>query len=804
VKKTLTILVLFLSQISLLKAQNIEDWVKEKGSILYEKVYLHVDRQVYSPGDYIWFKVYHLWGLTHRPMPGYKNVFVQLVSENGKVHAERVVLARHGTIDGDILVTDTIPDGEYTLRAFTRYLENFDEESYYHKKIYISKVKNSLELDFAPKENVHQIDVAFLPEGGNLVLNALNYIAFKAIDETGKGIPVTGSIVDGNDSLVTTFASSYLGMGKFMMMPLEGKTYYARINEFPGFTYKFTDISTGGVALHYTDLGEEAILSVSRNFKNTDSLQTFLVASHKGIVLFYEEVTFSGIADAIRMSKNRFPTGISKITLLDKSFHELAERLIFIEDSINTRLELTINKNEFTSRDKVTLEIDLPQHEVDSTAAVFSLSVVNANYLARDGIQQNLRSYMLIDSELKGYIEAPSAYFDEEDGIPSSGKLDLLMMVHGWRSYYWNDLVERMNENLLGWADAGITIEGYVRALFRNRPVINGEVVLGPFSGNLLYEGTRTDSSGRFNFDRLYLRDNEKIFIHAKNEKDRANTEIILDPVKTFLTKKTDPSSWFLKPQMDISMGFYRENFYRHLKIEEYYPEKGNIMLSRIDIIAKRKERDDGHYRIYAEADKVFTIKDDDYTYTNVLDYLSSRGSGVIVSGDQVSIRGGGMPLILVDGLRALDANMAEDVLQRMPISEIDKIEIITDAANLAAFGSGGGNGVIAVYTRKGDGTYEVNKYVKGRTALQIRGFRKPAQFYSPKYTPANRENPAPDYRPTLLWEPELTFEDNKAHIEFYTSDELADYVVVVEGVGKSGKLYSGIMGFKVNGYFNR
>lgn len=803
-KKTLTILVVLLSHISLLKAQGIDDWVKEKGSILYEKVYLHVDRQYYSPGDYLWFKVYHLWGLTHRPMPGYKNVFVQLVGESGKVYAERIVLARNGTIDGDILVTDSIPDGEYTLRAFTRYLENFDEESHFHKKIYISKVKNSLELDFAPKQNEPKIDVAFLPEGGNLVLNALNYVAFKAIDGTGKGNPVSGSIVDQNDSLVTTFTSSYLGMGKFMLMPLEGKTYYARINEFPDFAYKFTEINENGVAMHYTDLGDEAILSVSRNFKSTDSLQTYLVASHKGIIIFYEEVTFLGFTDAIKISKNRFPTGISKITLLDKSYKEIAERLVFVEDSINDHLGLILNNDEFTTRDKVTLEIDLPVHEDDSTAAVFSLSVTNTNYLNQGGIQQNLKSYMLIDSELKGYIESPLGFFNDEDGITASEKLDLLMMVNGWRSYYWNDLVERMNENLLGWTDAGITIQGYVRALFRNRPIVNGEVVLGPFSGNLLYEGTRTDSSGRFVFDRLYLRDNEKIFINAKNEKDRANTEIILDEVPTLRTKPINPSSWFLKPNIDVSVGFFRENYYRHLKIEEYYPEKGSIMLSKVDIIAKRKERDDGHYRIYAEADKVFTIKDDDYTYTNVLDYLGSRGSGVIVSGDQVSIRSGGMPLILVDGIRALDANMADDVLIRMPISEIDKIEIITDAANLAAFGSGGGNGVIAVYTRKGDGTYEVNKYVKGRTALQIKGFRKPAQFYSPKYTPASRENPAPDYRPTLLWEPELTFENNKAHIEFYTSDELADYIVVVEGVGKSGRMYSAIGGFWVTSYFNR
>jgi hypothetical protein len=800
VKKTLTILVLFLSQISMLKAQGIDDWVKEKGSILYEKVYLHVDRQYYSPGDYLWFKVYHLWGLTHRPMPGYKNVFVQLVAESGKVYAERIVLARNGTIDGDILVTDSIPDGEYTLRAFTRYLENFDEESHFHKKIYISKVKNSLELDFAPKQIEPKLDVAFLPEGGNLVLNALNYVAFKAIDETGKGIPVSGRIVDQNDSLVTTFTSSYLGMGKFMLMPLEGKTYYARIDEFSDFNYKFTDINENGAAMHYTDLGDEAILSVSRNFKSTDPLQAYLIASHKGIVLFYETVTFSGITDAIKISKNRFPSGVSKITLLNKNLQELAERLVFVEDSVNSQLGLKLNKDEFSTRDKVTLEIDLPVQESDSTAAVFSLSVTNTNYLNQGGIHQNLRSYMLIDSELKGYIESPLDFFNDEDGITASEKLDLLMMVNGWRSYYWNNLVERMNENLLGWTDAGITIQGYVKALLRNRPIVNGEVVLGPFSGNLLCEGTRTDKAGRFVFDRLYLRDKETIFIHAKNENDRANTEIILDEVSTFRTKPIDSNSRFLRPVLDVPIGFYSENYYRHLKIEEYYPDIKTIMLGKIDILGKKRQEEDGHFRIYGDPDRVFNISENDNNYANVLDYLSTK-AGIVVSGEEISIRGGGRPLILVDGLKTM---MIDDILQHTSMNEIDKIEILSSSINMATYGSEGGNGIIAIYTKIGDGRYEINKYVKGRTALQIKGYRKPAQFYSPKYTPASRENPAPDYRPTLLWEPELTFESNKAHIEFYTSDELADYIVVVEGVGKSGRMYSAIGGFRVTSYFNR
>lgn len=61
-----------------------------------------------------------------------------------------------------------------------------------------------------------------------------------------------------------------------------------------------------------------------------------------------------------------------------------------------------------------------------------------------------------------------------------------------------------------------------------------------------------------------------------------------------------------------------------------------------------------------------------------------------------------------------------------------------------------------------------------------------------------NINNPKPDYRPTLFWEPDLKFEHGKSNIDFYTSDELADYVVFVEGISKAGKICYGTTSFKV------
>ena len=71
--------------------------------------------------------------------------------------------------------------------------------------------------------------------------------------------------------------------------------------------------------------------------------------------------------------------------------------------------------------------------------------------------------------------------------------------------------------------------------------------------------------------------------------------------------------------------------------------------------------------------------------------------------------------------------------------------------------------------------------FCKGKKSKNIRLHQLLGQYFI--------NNPKPDYRPTLLWNPEVTVENGKAKIEFYTSDNLARYHVIVEGISKNGKI---------------
>ncbi len=801
--KKLASLFFFSSFLSInLSAQLIESWIDAKKPVLFEKLYVHIDRELYAPGDKIWMKVYQVNGITHRPNANFRNIFIQLIAENGRVVRDMVLFSIGGQAYGNFK-TDNLPAGMYTIRAFTRYLENFGEEVYFHKKIGISTSAQSVDLTENENKDTDKIDVSFLPEGGSLVVNAVNTLAFKAIDSKGRGIYISGKIRNGAGDTITTFNTSYLGMGKLMMMPEDDVDYYATFDQYPELKIQLPRCVKTGISLNYKEIDESLVIGLSANMKLNAHPEFYLVASHKGIVLFYKKITMSDFTQTVHLSKTLFPKGISKITLLDTTLTQFAERLIFVDDGMESNISISRNKNDFGSRDSVRLTLEAQIDPTDFINYGLSVSVVNKNYFNETGNNQTIRSFLLLDSDLKGAIEAADSYFKDDENISSAAKLDLLMMVHGWKSYIWDDVVQSESPNLNDWNDAGIILKGYVKKLLWEDPIQYGKVVLGPAGGNFLFEETQTDSAGRFEFSHLYLRDSTLVMINAKTRKGNRSTEIRLDPI--FKLDSIVSLDSFRNEAFDIyaHRNFYMDNYYRRMKEVGFNPEKGSILLSEVEVIKDLIPKGATQFKIYSDPDRSYKIKDEDYSYNNIFEYLEGKVAGMVVTGNGISMRGGGLPLFLIDGFEVSDfppgsGNMLNEI-KNLRMNEIERIDILKNSMNMAMFGSKGGNGVIAIYRTSGDYTENRQRFIKGRIAERIKGFNRPARFYAPKYTLENRNDPAPDFRPTLYWNPEVIFINGRANLDFYTSDEMAQYDIFVEGITKNGKICFGTTSFSVN-----
>jgi hypothetical protein len=573
------------------------------------------------------------------------------------------------------------------------------------------------------------------------------------------------------------------------MMPQENRQYFAFIDGFPEFIYQFESPRPDGIALNYKADGGYLVFTLTRNLKFYHTQEFLLVASHKGTELFSSQIAMNEFQHGMRLYKGLFPPGISQITLYNQNGEKAAERLVFIRNAYEKRVSVLPNKKEYKTREKVEMNLLALLPENDTIFSTVSVSVVNEDYFSASGNNQTIESYLLLDSELKGSIESPASFFVDDPEISASEKLDLVMIVNGWRSYYWNELEQFAGAELPGWADYGLTLEGNVTRLWGEKPVDNGKVVLGPFSSNFLFEETKTNEQGNFSFDRLYLKDSALIMINAETKNGSKRTEISVDQPLEFDSLFSTELVNSICPDIQVPMKFYRDIYFSQIAEQEYIKEMGSILLGEVEIEGKQGPQIADHFRLYGEPDHSYSITSDDWNYADIADYLQTKAPGVVVSGNEIRIRAGyGNPLLLVDGLE-----VTWDYVKYLPLGDVDKIEILKNSALLAVYGSRGGNGVISVLTKMGrpDLYAETERFVPGQITPRVKGFQQPRQFYSPKYTRNTINDPKPDFRPTLYWNPEVAFNDREAKIEFYTSDKLARYFVFVEGISKRGKIIS-------------
>jgi len=202
-------------------AQEPEIWLKNGEHISYPKLYLHTDREVYFPGDSIWFKAYYLDGQSQWFFQGRLSLYVDLLDEQGQAIISQVLLLEYGQSAGRIEIPDSINSGNFVLRAFTDYQRNLGEDMFFHKVLRVTSIENALDKITQSKiGRPPKIDVSFLPEGGYLLAGQNNVLGIKAIDESGKGISVKGKILTGDGEVVSSFETRYRGMDTIHFTPL--------------------------------------------------------------------------------------------------------------------------------------------------------------------------------------------------------------------------------------------------------------------------------------------------------------------------------------------------------------------------------------------------------------------------------------------------------------------------------------------------------------------------------------------------------------------------------------------------------
>lgn len=138
-------------------------------------------------------------------------------------------------------------------------------------------------------------------------------------------------------------------------------------------------------------------------------------------------------------------------------------------------------------------------------------------------------------------------------------------------------------------------------------------------------------------------------------------------------------------------------------------------------------------------------------------------------------------PLVLVDGIPVYDIEKVLNINSK----EIERADVI----NTRYFYSGNVfDGILSFITKKGN--LSAMEFDNSIFRQVYEGCQVQKYFNSPDYSSeVKKDKHLPDFRNTLYWKPDLrTSKDGQAEVSFYTSDESAEYTIIVEGMSADGK----------------
>jgi hypothetical protein len=770
-----------------------------------EKVYLHVDRDIYYPGDDIWFKAYLIDALDHLLTNHSRSLHVELISPSLKIISSRIISLDGGLGNGDFKVPDDISSGRYRIRAYTNYMRNFSDQLFFTKEITVISGKEQIEASNQVKRVKKSIRLDFFPEGGSLIENVSSIVAFKAVDNLGNGYDVSGKIYSSAGDMITTFKSTHLGMGSFLLTPLLGLSYYSifRGADSIDFRTEFPTSFPKGVTLGASKNQNNELLITIRT--NPETLAILLGHDLLLSISIRKEV-INTISFRIKSPVTSFvvptdylPEGILMLTLTAREELPLSERLAYLEREAPLKIQIESNKRIYKKREPVTLKISLSGDSIIERGCNVSLAVVDETFINNvSQFSRTISSWFLLESDIRGIVEDPSYYFDPSN-TDRLKNLDLLLLTQGWRDFTWKyDTTYFPPED-------GFTVSGRLRRLNKNKPVEDSRVSIGIFGGkSTLIKSVPVDSSGRFKLPGIDLTGQATLIATGIGKKDHPEGLLTLDSV-TYNPAKVSDNLLDIFTLRETVLDSLKSNYTGYEAIKKKYKLTDTIPIGEVKIIAERKDfqtvKVESSRLKYGTPDAELKVTENYYGFMKVLHLLKGTIPGVVVPpGDTtVLIRGIGSltsmqrPLVLIDGKPVSFEEFADT-----PIFLIDRIDVLKSVASTTIYGFQGFNGVINLIT-KADISKEDLRPDDSSAKIKISGYDASRIFYSPQYLSASASALKSDLRNTLYWNPDIYLEGNKEIIlNYYNGDIISRIKIISEGITSTGIPVSGRTEYEV------
>jgi hypothetical protein len=786
------------------KSQEKKTSINQK--LFFEKVYLHTDRDIYSAGENIWFSAYLVNGQDNRLLSTSNTLYTELIAnENPDEVQKKIIRLENGTGKGDFQLTETIPHGIYTLRAWTNWMRNFGELFIFEKKIQIvgELTNNTAMLNSSSQKNkpvntsqtkqVTQVDsLEFLPEGGSLVNDIVSMVAFKSFRSNPNLIQ--GIIYNSKQEVVTTIEGKN-GMGTFMFMPVLGESYTAKGKFSDGETFNQPLPVALPVGYAIRIIEKDSLYQVIINTSKESELigkDILLAGKSHGMVCFKKQLTITNPQQMISIHKNNFPAGIAAITLYDIEGKPNCERLVYV-DQIKPTIIITPLQNFHKTDMQVKGNIRLRNESNSPLKGNFSIAAVDAS-LAKSATR-NIVSYLMLESELGGRVDNPHQYFDLQDPDRMK-KLNLLLLTQGWRDFLWKKVAVNSTK-LTHIPETGITISGTVKRKLGDKGIPNSNVTLRSTSSKQtqqLISGT-TNESGRFFLDGFKFIGEQKFAANAVNKKGDNEGWIKLDPI-------FKPIAFYPKENSVLDTSYLssgQEILSRYKNMKRRNALSDTIMLDEITIKTGPVILGNSVLKDLGYKDREYDILPSDTTYQDLRHYLLTNDKQTGLQDNFVVFRVGTRiiyPNFIVNNrhLFFMEHEIVEegqeedtevrdniyDTYLNLPMSEIKKVTI----KHMVGVPAGAiePRDFFLIYLSLNDGATLGGK--KNPIITQTTGYYEAREFSRP----ITSSKQAPDLSTTLYWNPSVKINENgEADFSFRSPGIKGKIRVQIQGITETG-----------------
>lgn len=890
IKRTLLVALLFLSVSSICAQQigneaPIMSYLREamhfNRAIPQEKVYLHLDNTGYFENETVWFKAYLVRTDRSSPSDLSKVLYVELLNMSGDViKTTKWPVDSLGQSRGDLKLDSLLGSGFYEIRAYTRYMTSWGPLACYSRVIPVfkkpSEEGNYSDLSIRPRLYKHRdpnnrdrsdslhakamdeglsssemlktISVQFFPEGGKLVEGKKSRVALMAADDNGYPYQSEGFVVNGNGDVLALVNTDSLGRGVFEVTPDGSPLSMQMRNRKSGESrsvqiFPLPPAEKEGCVLTLDAVSDDMLVSV----QCSDSLvgsPLGCVLMHEGNILYCDTMEALPLVE-IELDRSRQHPGVSQFTVFDSLGRILAERRFFIcpRSSSDDRVLVSSAATRLRPCGKVILDVQSLPYSTISLSAIDAGSMTN-------GKQGNIRTWLLLSSDVRGYISNVDYYFESDDKAHRESD-DLLMLTQAWRRYDWEEMAGVKPMANPQPVEDKFYVFGKLNVYRKHNPAshVAMEAFLYNESGESLVGSTVTDSLGRYAFEMPFVDGEWKMQIYTRLNDKRKTYYVGIDrqisPLPQYVSRSATSILHPLAPNLFVLHADVGES---GAEEEDFIPiTKKNHVLKNVTVKARRRyfTNDDWKYKneswgrehatLYYDIDREREdILDRGLPTPTIFEFLFMRNSmfqassrSVLSSrqkteGKNVELHAnehfsyGGRPIKWIvdngDTQCVLDTGLSTlSKMGKVLGTQINYAEMVSDEIPAGVTSNSGTllYSFFPIWMEEIKSLYvvpyspkEVHQAVrvylythkrfttesqKGLRRTYFQGFNKPSAFQMEDYSVVP---PMADYRRTIYWAPDVrTDASGKAKVEFYNNSTCREMYISAEGMSDDGRI---------------